>query len=176
MSEHDEIRVNRPAVAILCAAGLLLAISITTVLLIPGLQPRYVAAPITGPAGGAPSSGGPPPPAAGVTVSVVAPSGAGISEINFSPANFVLVIGVNNTLVLKNEDTADHTVTSNAGDTFSFDTGDVSGLSSSLPIVFTTPGVFGYHCQFHPAYMHGTITVVASASSSSSTTASSSSS
>jgi len=162
------MRANRPAIAILCVAGLLLAISITTVLLIPGLQPRFVSAPALsgGPPVSGPPSGGPPA-GAGSTVYVVAPSGAGISEINFTPANFVLVIGVNNTLVMKNEDTADHTLTSNPGDSFSFDTGDISGLSSSSPIVFTTPGVFGYHCQFHPAYMHGTITVVASGSSSS---------
>ena len=164
MSEHDEMSPNRPAIAILCVAGLLLAISITTVLLVPGLQPRYVMAPppSTSPVSGVPSSGPPP----GATVFIVAPAGAGISEINFAPANVVLVIGVNNTLVLKNEDTADHTLTSNPGDAFSFDTGDISGLSSSSPIVFTTPGVFGYHCQFHPAYMHGTITVVASNSTS----------
>jgi plastocyanin len=169
MSDYDEMRANRPAIAILCVAGVLLAISITTVLLIPGLQPRYVTAPppSSGPTSGVPSSGVPP---AGVTVFIVAPSGAGISEINFSPANVVLVIGVNNTLVMKNEDTADHTLTSNPGDTFSFDTGDISGLSSSAPIVFTTPGVYGYHCQFHPAYMHGTITVVASSSSGSNST------
>jgi plastocyanin len=164
MSEHGEMRANRPAIAILCVAGLLLAISITSVLLIPGLQPRYVTAP--------PPSSGPPPggPQAvpGAPVFIVAPSGAGIAEINFAPANIVLVIGVNNTLVLKNADTADHTITSNPGDTFSFDTGDISGLSSSAPIVFTTPGVYPYHCQFHPAYMHGTITVVASTSSGSS--------
>jgi len=168
MSEHEEATVNRPAIAILCVAGILLALSITSVLLIPGLQPRYLAAPppSSGLTGGPPS--GPQAPE-GVTSYIVAPSGAGISEINFTPANFVLVIGVNNTLVLKNEDTADHTVTSNPGDTFSFDTGDISGLSSSLPIVFTTPGVYGYHCQFHPAYMHGTITVLASTSSSNST-------
>jgi len=167
MSEHEEMTANRPAIAILCVAGVLLALSITSVLLIPGLQPRYLAAPPpgSGPTGGPPSG---PQAAPGVMSFIVAPSGAGISEINFAPANIVLVIGVNNTLVLKNEDTADHTVTSNPGDTFSFDTGDISGLSSSAPIVFTTPGVYGYHCQFHPAYMHGTITVLASGSSSSS--------
>jgi plastocyanin len=168
MSEHEEMTVNRPAVAILCVAGILLALSITSVLLIPGLQPRYIAAapPTSGPVNGIPPSGAAPA-SAGATVYVVAPSGAGISEINFTPANFVLVIGVNNTLVMKNEDTADHTVTSNPGDTFSFDTGDISGLSSSAPIVFTQPGVYLYHCQFHPAYMHGTITVVASTSTNS---------
>ena len=166
MSEHEDMRANRPAVAVLCVAGILLAISITTVLLVPGLQPRYVAAPQPGVGPSGPSGPGSQA-LPGVTVFIVAPAGAGISEINFTPANIVLVIGVNNTLVLKNADTADHTVTSNAGDSFSFDTGDISGLSSSSPIVFTTPGVYGYHCQFHPAYMHGTITVVASSSPSS---------
>lgn len=163
MSEHEEAKANRPALAVLSVAGILLAISITTVLLVPGLQPRYITAP--SPSSG-PSSGPGPQALPGAQVFVVAPSGAGISEINFAPANIVLVIGVNNTLVLKNEDTADHTLTSNPGDSFSFDTGDISGLSSSSPIVFTTPGVYQYHCQFHPAYMHGTITVVASTSAS----------
>lgn len=158
------MKANRPAIAVLCLAGILLAISITSVLLVPGLQPRYVATPppSTGPSGPGPQA------LPGAQVFIVAPSGAGISEINFAPANIVLIIGVNNTLVMKNADTADHTLTSNPGDTFSFDTGDISGLSSSSPIVFTTPGVYPYHCQFHPAYMHGTITVLASGSSSSS--------
>ncbi len=161
MSEHEEMKANRPALAVLSLAGILLAISIAAVLLVPGLQPRYVASqPNVGPTGG--PSGGPGPQALpGATVFIVAPAGAGISEINFAPANIVLVIGVNNTLVMKNSDTADHTITSNPGDTFSFDTGDISGLASSSPIVFTTPGVYPYHCQFHPAYMHGTITVIA---------------
>jgi plastocyanin len=163
MSEYDRMEPNRPAIVILCLAGLLLAISIASLLLVPGLQPRFIAAPPPGPQGG-PGPG--PQLLAGAPVYIIAPSGAGISEINFAPANIVLVIGVNNTLVLKNQDTADHTITSNPGDTFSFDTGDISGLSSSAPIVFNTPGIFGYHCQFHPAYMHGTITVVASTSSS----------
>ncbi len=172
MSDNEEMKANRPALAILSIAGILIAISIATVLLVPGLQPRYVASqpPSVGPTSGPSSgpSGGPAPQAlASATVYIVAPAGAGISELNFAPANIVLVIGVNNTLVMKNEDTADHTITSNPGDSFSFDTGDISGLSSSAPIVFTTPGVYGYHCQFHPAYMHGTITVVASPSASS---------
>jgi len=167
MSEHEEMKPNKPALAALSIVGILLAISIATVLVVPGLQPRYIA---TQPSVGPPSapSGGPTPQALpGAQVFIIAPSGAGISEINFAPANIVLVIGVNNTLVMKNEDTADHTLTSNPGDSFSFDTGDISGLSSSAPIVFTTPGVYAYHCQFHPAYMHGTITVIASPSPSS---------
>ena len=104
------------------------------------------------------------PAAAPSVVVIVAPNNSGAVEINFAPANVLLVIGVNNTIILKNADTADHTITSNSGDTFHFDTGDISGQTSSDPITFTTPGTYGYHCQFHPAYMHGTITVVGSGS------------
>ena len=153
---------NKPALALLAVAGLLIAISITSVLLIPGLQPRFI--PVSSVGGAQPPPTG--PAQAGITVTIIAPAGSGINEINFSPHDFVLVIGVNNTIVLKNQDTADHTVTSNPGDPVSFDTGDISGLSSSNPITFTVPGTYGYHCQFHPAYMHGTITVVAPPSTS----------
>jgi plastocyanin len=163
MSEHEEVKANKRALAVVSVAGILLAISITSVLLVPGLQPRYIAAP---PPGGVPSGGPGPEMRAGAEVFIVAPSGSGIAQINFAPANIVLIIGFNNTLVLKNEDSSDHTITSNPGDSFSFDTGDISGLSTSFPIVFNSPGTYGYHCQFHPAYMHGTITVLASSSSS----------
>jgi plastocyanin len=97
-------------------------------------------------------------------VVIVAPNNSGATDINFAPANVLLVIGVNNTIILKNADTADHTITSNSGDTFHFDTGDISGETSSGPITFTTPGTYPYHCQFHPSTMHGTITVVAGGS------------
>ncbi len=162
MSEYEEVKANKPALALLGAGGLLLALSIATLLLVPGLQPRYVAVapPITGPSTG-------PQVAVGATAYIIAPSGSGIAQINFAPNNIVLIIGVNNTLVLKNQDSSDHTVTSNPGDSFSFDTSDVSGLSTSSPIIFTTPGVYAYHCQFHPAYMHGTITVIAGTGTSS---------
>lgn len=156
MSEHEAMEPNKPALAVLSIAGLLIAISITSVLVIPVLQPRFVPASSVGGGTAPPST-----PAAGKTVTIIAPSGSGISQINFSPPNIVLVIGFNNTVVLKNQDSSDHTITSNPGDPVGFDTGDISGLSSSDPITFTTPGTYGYHCQFHPAYMHGTITVLA---------------
>lgn len=154
---------NKPALAALAIAGILIALSITSMLVIPGLQPRLV--PIASAGGGTqpfpPSVGG------GRPVTIIAPSGSGLNEINFAPHDFVLVIGVNNTIILKNQDTSDHTITSTPGDLVCFDTGDIAGLSSSAPIVFTTPGTYGYHCQFHPAYMHGTITVVAGTGTSS---------
>jgi len=98
------------------------------------------------------------------TVVIVAPNNSGATNLNFVPANVLLVIGVNNTIILKNADTADHTITANSGDSFHFDTGDISGETSSGPITFTTPGTYPYHCQFHPSTMHGTITVAAASS------------
>jgi plastocyanin len=165
MTEYEEVRPNKPALAILAVVGIIIALSITAMLVVPGLQPHLVPVSQSGSAQGAQA---PPTQAALVgatTVTMVAPAGAGINQVNFSPANVVLVIGVNNTIVLKNEDTADHTITSNPGDPTAFDTGDISGLSSSDPITITTPGTYAYHCQFHPAYMHGTITVLASSKS-----------
>jgi plastocyanin len=159
MSDHDEMAPNKPALAFLSVAGILIALSITSVLVIPGLQPRFV--PVSS-VGGATQ---PPPGVQGRPVFIIAPAGSGINEINFAPHDFVLVIGVNNTIILRNEDQADHTITSNPGDPVNFDTGDISGLSSSDPITFTTPGTYAYHCTFHPAYMHGTITVVAGSAS-----------
>ena len=158
MSDHGAMEPNKPALAVLAIAGLLIAMSITSVLLVPGLQPRLVPASSVG---GTAEPTQPSTAPAGKTVIIVAPSGSGINQINFSPPNIVLVIGVNNTIELKNQDTSDHTITSNPGDPVGFDTGDISGLSSSDPITFTTPGTYAYHCQFHPAYMHGTIIVVA---------------
>ena len=161
MSEYEEIKPSKPALTVLAAAGILIAITITAFLVIPGLQPRLV--PISQ-AGSGPEVPQTPAALIGRTITIIAPEGAGINQINFTPANMVLVIGVNNTIVLNNKDTADHTITSNPGDPVAFDTGDISGLSSSDPITFTTPGTYGYHCQFHPAYMKGTITVLAASS------------
>ena len=165
MTEYEEVRPNKPALAILAVVGIIIALSITAMLVVPGLQPHLVPVSQSGSAQGPQI---PPTESALVgaaTVTIISPAGAGINQENFSPANVVLVIGVNNTIIMKNEDTADHTLTSNPGDPVAFDTGDISGLSSSAPITFTTPGTYGYHCQFHPAYMHGTITVLASSNS-----------
>jgi len=151
MAEYEKAKPNKPALAALSLAVTIVAISVTAFLIVPAFGVPEVQQAQTG--------------SAGSTVYIIAPAGSGSSLANFSPANVTLVIGVNNTIVLKNEDMADHTLTSNPGDSFSFDTGDISGLSSSAPIVFTTPGVYPYHCTFHPASMHGTITVVASPSS-----------
>jgi len=138
---------SKPAIPAMIVAAILLALSMTP-LTVAAVHFNSVQAPTT----------------SSTIVVIVAPNNSGAVEINFEPANVLLVIGVNNTIILKNADTADHTITSNSGDTFHFDTGDISGQTSSDPITFTTPGTYGYHCQFHPSYMHGTITVVAATS------------
>lgn len=48
-----------------------------------------------------------------------------------------------------------HTVTADANSFGSSPNGQTSG---SFEHVFTQPGVFAYHCDFHPT-MHGTVTV-----------------
>ncbi len=159
----EVLEPNRPALAILAIAGILIGMSIAAMLVIPGFQPRLVQVSSVG--SGSSSGGGSSSPAiAGVIVTVIAPINSGVAKINFAPANFVFVIGVNNTIILKNVDTADHTITSNPGDPVSFDTGDVTAGTSSSPLTFTTPGTYPYHCQFHPGTMHGTITVLAAGS------------
>jgi plastocyanin len=149
--EHEKVNSNKPNLSSLSLVGVLIFISVAAFLIVPAFGVPEVQQTATG--------------SAESIVYIIAPAGSGSSLANFSPADVTLVIGVNNTVVLKNEDMADHTITSNPGDSFSFDTGDISGLSSSAPIVFTTPGVYPYHCTFHPSFMHGTITVLASPSS-----------
>src|SRR5208282_5452281 len=109
----EVLEPNRPALAILAIAGILIGMSIAAMLVIPGFQPRLVQ---VSSVGGAASNGGSSPAIAGSIVTVIAPINSGVAKINFAPANFVLVIGLNNTIVMKNEDTADHTITSNPGD------------------------------------------------------------
>ncbi|HMK83450.1 MAG TPA: cupredoxin domain-containing protein [Candidatus Bathyarchaeia archaeon] len=138
---------RRPELTALVVAAVLLILSMTPIL-VAAIHFNPVQAPTQAPS----------------VVVIVAPNNSGVASINFAPANVLLVIGVNNTIIMKNADTADHTMTSNPGDPVSFDTGDISGGTSSSPITFTTPGTYAYHCQFHPAYMKGTITVVASGS------------
>jgi plastocyanin len=160
MSQHEELKPNKPALGVLAVAGVLLALSIATMLVVPSLQPKLTPVAI---------SGGGPPPTGGLgrgvkPVMAAMPSGVGINQkLDFTPKNLVVVIGVNNTIIWVNQDSVDHTATSNPGDPAAFDTGDVPGGTSSAPITLTTPGTYGYHCQFHPAWMKGTIVVLPAA-------------
>ena len=91
-----------------------------------------------------------------VTVTIVA--GAGTNpQLGFDPALIKIVIGVNNTVTWKNEDSTWHTAHSNIPEFY-------SGLiqpGTSFTHTFTTPGVFPYHCDPHP-WMTGLIVVKSS--------------
>jgi len=99
------------------------------------------------------------------TVMVTIPSGASIGQSaapGFSPANVTVVIGVNNTVTWTNDDTADHTVYSTSVPT------GASAFNSPIMVAgatythaFTVPGTYQYHCNLHPAWMQGSVTVKA---------------
>ena len=92
-------------------------------------------------------------PANSFTVNI--PSGTGSnSALNYSPSNVTLVIGVNNTVIFLNQDSAKHTVTA---DDSSFNSGDILP-GASWSHTFATPGTYSFHCVYH-SYMKGTITV-----------------
>ncbi len=101
-------------------------------------------------------------PSAGGPTSSVTSVGIGGREAAayFNPAVVTVVIGVNNTVVWYNGDTAIHTVTST---TFTasgkplFDSGDM-GPAAEFTYTFSTPGTYPYICIYH-GDMVGTVIV-----------------
>jgi len=80
----------------------------------------------------------------------------------FSPASITVVIGVNNTVVWTNDDTATHTITPLTG--AAWDTIDtcqgIPGLCQGVTFqyTFTASGTYQYHCLYHNG-MQGTVIV-----------------
>jgi plastocyanin len=94
-----------------------------------------------------------------VVVTIV-PGSAVNPRLGFSPVVIRLVIGVNNTVVWKNEDTTWHTAHSNIPE---FDSRMIQPGSSFMH-TFNTPGSYPYHCDPHP-WMTGLIIVKAPSAS-----------
>jgi plastocyanin len=96
-------------------------------------------------------------------VPISIPNGAGnpSNPPGYAPDVVTVVIGVNNTVVWSNDDTAAHTVTSdnNTGGAPVFDSGNMNG-GQAYNYTFTTPGTYPYHCSYH-SWMSGTIVVKA---------------
>lgn len=91
------------------------------------------------------------------TVDIVQGSGANASIAHsFSPDPVTVVIGVNNTVMWVNDDSAPHTVTANNG---AFGSGNIAP-TGTFTFTFTTPGTYAYHCIYHP-WMVGTVIVKA---------------
>ena len=96
------------------------------------------------------------------SVQVFAPAGVGSNmTLNFVPSTIRLVIGVNNTVVWVNHDSTQHDIqsTSVPSGASSFDSGTLNP-ATSFSVTLTVPGTYHYHCEFHPAWMQGTIVVV----------------
>jgi plastocyanin len=95
----------------------------------------------------------------------------------YLPLDVVVVIGVNNTVVWTNKDTAFHTATSASTDPASFDSSCLDGVGAPCPsssgvstyqFTFTVPGTYVYHCIYHP-WMQGKIIVLAGTGASTTT-------
>ncbi|MDA4121283.1 MAG: cupredoxin domain-containing protein [Thaumarchaeota archaeon] len=150
-----ESKPDRRLWALLILAAALIPGMITLELALPGFQPRFGA------------SGSAPPPTSGggktTAVQVLMPNGVNFNHnLNFQPAQLVLIIGVNNTITWTNQDSADHTVTFTSGPSGA----DLPGLSDpdlgsgqTYTIALSASGTYQYHCSFHPAWMRGTIVV-----------------
>ncbi|OBF33544.1 plastocyanin [Mycobacterium sp. ACS1612] len=58
-------------------------------------------------------------------------------------------------ITVKNNDSVEHSVTSDAADKFGM---DVDGNEQGVLTAPTEPGEFAFHCKYHPS-MHGTLIV-----------------
>ena len=95
------------------------------------------------------------------SVSVILPNGVGSNpNLNFAPANIVIVIGVNNTVQWVDKDSTLHTVTSTSVHTGAnaFDSGTIM-LGDTFSVTFTVPGTYRYECTFHTGWMVGSVVV-----------------
>jgi plastocyanin len=145
--------------ALLIIAAAIVPSMVAVELAVPGYQPHF-----GGSSGSTPTS--PSGSGGGVAVHVVMPIGVSVEHnLNFQPSTLTLVVGKNNTVTWTNEDGADHTVTFLTGpagvNLASISNPDV-GSGQTFTITLSTPGTYTYHCNFHPAWMHGMIVVKAS--------------
>jgi plastocyanin len=93
-------------------------------------------------------------------VVVIIQEGAGENlHLGFDPAKITIVIGFNNTVVWKNEDSDWHTAHSNIPE---FNSGLIES-GASFTHVFQRAGTFPYHCDPHP-WMTGLVIVKSSSS------------
>ena len=109
------------------------------------------------------------PVAASTALVQIVPNASTMGNLAYDPDVIKVVIGVNNSVVWRNNDNTVHTAT---GTNFTgFNTGNISpGASASY--TFNTPGTYPYHCLYH-IDMYGTVVVKAASASTASTTSSS---
>jgi plastocyanin len=89
-----------------------------------------------------------------VVVVKILPGAGSNPRIGFEPAVISIVIGVNNTVIWKNEDSTWHTAHSNIPEFYS----NYIEPGGNFTHTFESPGIYPYHCDPHP-WMTGKITV-----------------
>ena len=112
------------------------------------------------------------------------PGAATLTTTAYSPDVVTLVVGVNNTFQVLNNDSQSggvfHSLSADtcaqSGQPCPFDTGVIAFGVTKGPFTLSTPGTYAYYCVVHPTTMVGKIIVVAGSGGSGSTSASSSSS
>jgi plastocyanin len=96
------------------------------------------------------------------------PNGVGTQglNLNFSPVKATVIVGVNNTIIFEDNDTAAkyHNVDFSAvpsGSTVTLGTTSPNLTNNqSWTVILTTPGTYTYACDYH-SWMRGTIVVLA---------------
>lgn len=87
------------------------------------------------------------------TVPTPAPSGAAIRIENFRFTDLTVPPGAQITVV--NDDSAEHSVTSDTAGAFDVEVGGKQTVTFTAP---NAPGTYAFHCTYHPN-MHGVLTV-----------------
>lgn len=112
------------------------------------------------------------------------PGAATLTTTAFSPDVATLVVGVNNTFQVLNNDSQSggvfHSLTADTcaqtGQPCPFDTGVIGFGVTKGPFTITKPGTYAYYCVVHPTTMVGKIIVVAGSGSGGASSSSSTSS
>jgi plastocyanin len=151
---------DKRLLALIIMAMVVLPALVVVELAVPSFQPRFIPSGASEAAAVSAGSGK----ASGATVMVIMPNGVSVDKtMNFQPADITLVVGTNNTIIWKNDDSTDHTVnfiSAPSGVTpSSISNSDVPPGTTFGPITLTVPGTYMYHCQFHPSWMIGKIIV-----------------
>jgi plastocyanin len=101
------------------------------------------------------SSAGPAPSATTPLSSAAGGNTIAIKNFAFSPSTMTVTRGA--TVTWTNDDSAPHTVVSDAGSPVSF-TSPSLATGTSWPFTFAQAGTYTYHCSIHPS-MKGTVIV-----------------
>jgi plastocyanin len=97
-------------------------------------------------------------------ISIISDAYSQSNAPGYNPDNITVVLGVNSTVVWKNNDSVHHTVTTSlAPSGASFDSGNIL-RGGCYTHAFTALGTYKYYCSYHP-WMVGEIRVVNSSSS-----------